>query len=502
MSPGPGATPDVGAVPDLRLRRLNSATVQPEGEYVLYWMITTRRTGWNYAVQRAAAWSRELARPLLVFEPLRCAYEWASDRHHRFVLDGMADTTARCRAAGITYYPYVEPRPGAGKGLLEALASRACVVVTDEYPAFFIPRMTETAGRRLRVLLEAADSNGLLPLRGTERVFATAYSFRRFLQRTLPIHLSDSPLADPLGGAHRGVRARLPPDVASRWPAAAGGLLAGEAGPLAELPIDHSVVAVEPRGGADAGTALLVAFLDRRLADYPRARNHPDKDGPSGLSPYLHFGHVSPHQILEAIASREDWAPASVGRATGKRQGWWRLSEGAEAFLDQLVTWRELGLNMCAHREDYRDYESLPEWARKTLREHSADPRPRVYDRAALEEAATHDPVWNAAQTQLRVEGHIHNYLRMLWGKKILEWSASPRDALRAMIALNDKYALDGRDPNSYSGILWILGRYDRPWGPERPIFGKIRYMSSESALRKLRMREYLNRYAGQQVLA
>jgi deoxyribodipyrimidine photo-lyase len=491
-----------GAVPELRPRPLNTAGVQPDGEYVLYWMIASRRTGWNYALQRAAAWSRELARPLLVFEPLRCDYEWASDRHHCFLLDGMADNAARCETADVYYYPYVEPRPGAGKGLLEALAAQACVVVTDEYPSFFIPRMLAAAGRRLDVLLEGIDSNGLLPLRGAERVFATAHSFRRFLQRTLPIHLADSPLTDPLEGAYRGDRAPVPQDVVTRWPSAAAGLLADDPGALAALPIDHSVEPVGVRGGMEAGSAAAAAFLDRRLAEYPQARNHPDEDGPSGLSPYFHFGHVSPHQILEAIATREAWSPEGVGRATGKRQGWWRLSDGAEAFLDQLVTWRELGFNMCAHRGDYRDYESLPDWARKTLREHADDPRPHAYDRVTLEEASTHDPVWNAAQIQLRREGHIHNYLRMVWGKKILEWSPSPRVALETMIELNDKYALDGRDPNSYSGIFWILGRYDRPWGPERPIFGKIRYMSSENTLRKLRMREYLSRYASEGALA
>jgi deoxyribodipyrimidine photo-lyase len=485
-------------VPELRLRPLNTGGVQTDGDYVLYWMVAARRTGWNYALQRAAAWSRELAKPLLVFEPLRCGYEWASDRHHRFVLDGMLDNAAHCEAADVSYFPYVEAEAGAGKGLLEALAARACVVVTDEYPCFFIPLMLEAAGRRLEVRLEAVDSNGLLPLHGTERVFATAYSFRRFLQRTLPIHLGESPISTPLDAAHRGNRARVPQDVVNRWPSAAAGLLADEAGALAALPIDHSVGPVDQQGGPKAGSAALSAFLSRRLTEYPQTRNHPDEEGPSGLSPYLHFGHVSPHQILEAIATRESWTPDLVGRATGKRQGWWRLSDSAEAFLDQVVTWRELGLNMCAHRDDYREYESLPEWARTTLREHAHDPRPYSYCRATLEEASTHDPVWNAAQTQLRREGRIHNYLRMLWGKKILEWSPSPQMALQAMIGLNDKYALDGRDPNSYSGIFWVLGRYDRPWGPERPIFGKVRYMSSENTVRKLRVREYLASYANE----
>ncbi len=160
------------------------------------------------------------------------------------------------------------------------------------------------------------------------------------------------------------------------------------------------------------------------------------------------------------------------------------------------MTWRELGFNLCAKRADYDRYESLPLWCRTTLEEHAGDRRSPAYSLAEFETAATHDPLWNAAQVQLVREGRIHNYLRMVWGKKILEWSASPRAALEIMIELNNKYALDGRDPNSYSGIFWILGRYDRAWGPVRPVFGKIRYMSSENTARKVRVKDYVARYA------
>jgi deoxyribodipyrimidine photo-lyase len=171
------------------------------------------------------------------------------------------------------------------------------------------------------------------------------------------------------------------------------------------------------------------------------------------------------------------------------------MSAPTEAFLDQLVTWRELGFNMCALRPDHREFESLPPWARRTLEEHAGDPRPSRYDFAAFEAGRTHDPLWNASQAELRRDGRIQSYLRMLWGKKILEWSDSPREALAIMLELNDRYALDGRDPNSVSGIFWVLGRYDRAWGPERPIYGNIRYMTSDSARRKLRLRRYLERY-------
>jgi deoxyribodipyrimidine photo-lyase len=203
------------------------------------------------------------------------------------------------------------------------------------------------------------------------------------------------------------------------------------------------------------------------------------------------------HQIFSELMTRERWTTrALASRSGGRREGWWGVSPSAEAFLDELVTWREVGFNMCHLGEDYDRYESLPEWARRSLDAHAADPRPHRYSLAELEAGATHDPLWNAAQTQLVREGRMHNYLRMLWGKKVLEWSRSPREALEIMIALNDTYALDGRDPNSYSGIFWVLGRYDRPWAPERPIFGTVRYMSSESAARKLRVRGYIRKYS------
>jgi len=174
------------------------------------------------------------------------------------------------------------------------------------------------------------------------------------------------------------------------------------------------------------------------------------------------------------------------------------MSEPAEAFLDQLVTWRELGFNFCEHRPDYADYQSLPPWAKATLLKHARDKRVHTYTIEEFASARTHDLLWNAAQRQLVTEGHIHNYLRMLWGKKILEWTANPEEALDIMIELNNRYALDGQDPNSYSGIFWILGRYDRPWGPERPIFGTVRYMSSENTARKVRVAEYIRRYSAE----
>ena len=483
-------------VPEERVRQANQAPVNRDGSYVLLWTTAFRRPGSSFALDRAVEWSRDLSRPVVVLEALRVDYPHASDRLHLFVLQGLAENARAFTDAGIGYHPYVEPTPGAGRGLLAALAGQACVVVADDCPTFFLPRMLAAAAPQLPVRLEAVDSNGLLPLRAATATFPTAHSFRRFLQRELPDRLHAFPSSDPLdvSGVAGG---SVPDEVAARWPRATPEMLGGQTAALRSLPIDHGVAPVlEATGGSGAGRAVLDSFVSDRLARYGD-RSHPDADGSSGLSPWLHFGHLSPHEVFRAVARREGWKPSRIGTDwSGKKEGYWGMSPEAEAFLDELITWRELGFNMLSRRPDAaHDFDSLPPWAIRTLEAHAADPRDPTYDRDTLERAATHDAVWNAAQRELRERGRIHSYLRMLWGKKILQWSATPREALATMLHLNDRWALDGRDPNSASGIFWCLGRYDRPWGPERPVFGVIRYMTSENTVRKLHLREYLRRF-------
>ena len=460
-------------------------------------MIAFRRVASNLALGRAVEHARELRKPLVVLEALRSDYPWASDRLHQFVIEGMADQAADFAGTPVTYLPYVEPAPGAGSGLVEALAARAAVVVTDDFPCFFLPRMTATAAARLDVPLESVDSNGLLPMRAAGREFRTAHSFRAHVQRALPgalaarpsrLDLGDLPSAPP--------RAVLAP-ILARWPMAGDGDLTAPARLVRALPIDHGVAPGAFAGGARAARGALRRFVDEALARYAEEHNQPEARATSGLSPYLHFGHISSHEVFDAVMTAERWTTRRLPRAAGgKREGWWRVGAGANAFLDQLVTWRELGLNACVERpDDYWRYSAVPAWARATLAAHAADRRAHLYARDELERAATHDPLWNAAARQLARDGWMHNYLRMLWAKKILEWSPSPQAALETMTGVMNRHALDGRDPNSYTGYLWTLGRYDRPWGPEREIFGTVRYMSSDSARRKLRLTRFLEAY-------
>jgi deoxyribodipyrimidine photo-lyase len=492
-------------IPELRLESCNDKPIRAKGEFVLYWMVAFRRTHWNFALDHAIARAKELKKPLVILEALRCDYRWASDRMHRFILEGMAEKSRELAGAGIRYFPYVERSIGEGKGLLAALGKHACLIVTDDFPCFFIPRMIKSAAKQLPVRLEKIDSNGLVPLRATEQVFSTAYAFRRFLQKNLPVHLSQFPKADPLADLELPKLKVFPSEIVKRWPAAS---LRSLQSPIlvGELPINHKIApAAEPdglRGGEAVALTKWRDFLAKRIGEYGEVRNQPEQESTSGLSPYLHFGHISAHQIFHDLMSREKWSEAKLAhRADGSRQGWWGVRAPAEQFLDQLITWREVGFNFSSHRENYDRYESLPGWALKTLSKHSRDERQFIYTLKNFASARTHDPLWNAAQRQLANEGRMHNYMRMLWGKKILEWSETPEQALEILIELNNRYAVDGRNPNSYSGIFWCLGRYDRPWGPERPIFGNIRYMSSDNTARKLRVKDYLRKYGEQKTL-
>ena len=486
-------------VPSIRTHLLLDAPRHHDRECVLYWMVAQRRLRYNFALQRAVELANELGKPLLIFEPLRAGYRWASDRLHRFVLDGFADHLEALKDGPALYYPYVEPKDDADKGLLVRLAHHAAAIVTDDYPGFFLPHMVAAATEKLDVYTEQVDSNGILPLRAAQKTYTTAYSFRRGLHKMLPDHLPYFPQPEPLAALKVKVKGGMPwlTDIQKMWPVARADLMQqGNIQALQSLPIDHAMGQGIFTGGPSAAAQRLSEFVTRDLAEYATGRNRIEERGSSNLSPFLHFGHISAHEIFETVREKEEWSVEHIAqKPTGKRQGWWGMSHDSESFLDELITWREIGYNM-AHKEPerYTRYDSLPDWVKITFQEHAEDEREHIYTFEQLEQGLTHDSLWNAAHGQLVKEGIMHNYLRMLWGKKILEWTPTPMDALEIMVELNNKYALDGRDPNSYSGIFWVLGRYDRGW-TERPIFGKVRYMTSESTRRKFKVDDYIKTY-------
>jgi deoxyribodipyrimidine photo-lyase len=473
-----------------RLRRLNDHRTRTPGDYVLYWMQAYRRLERNHALDYALRCAGELGRPLVVYEGLRLDYPWASRRLHRFILEGMAANSARAGTLGLSYWPFVETREGEGRGLLRRLAERACLVVTDDYPCFIVPGQSEALARKAEIPVIAVDSNSVVPvsLLG-DPVYAAAHLRPR-------IHKAFAE-----AWAHRASKRPKIADVARTPVDAPFDLWAPTdvAAFVDDLPLDASVSPVDATpGGAKAARSRLRQFLKDRLRGYADDRSQPRslaEGHASGLSPYLHFGHISIEEVAESVlATTGTWSPDELRvHNRGKREGYFCDDPDVNSFLDEALTWRDVGFNWhWSRREDARSLETaLPPWALETLGTHAGDERPWVYTPEELESGETHDPLWNAAQRELVATGIIHNYLRMLWGKKVLEWSASPAEAYRTLEHLNNRYALDGRDPNSYTGILWCFGLFDRPWAPERKIFGRVRYMSSENTARKFNVKPY-----------
>jgi len=487
----------MSSVPASRSHRLNERPKRAERRFVLYWMSSARRPRWNFALDRAIEYAARLRKPLLVVETLAADTPWMNRRHGALVLDGMASNAKGFGRKRISYVPCIASDARRLKRTLKTLIADAAIVVTDRFPLREHVDLQDAVVRGVNVRVEAVDSSGLLPLSATDRAFPTAHGFRRHLQKTLPDHLTDWPVADPKLPAQFPRLAEAAVEASPKCLVGSEAVVDSGRAMLARWAAGHDAEPVDLTGGHQAADRTLRRFLADRLAVYGEDRNHPQRAATSGLSPYLHHGHISVHQVLAELIERMGWSPDRLAdRPTGSREGWWGMDPTAECFLDELVTWREVGLNMCVHRGDYDVAESLPDWAQATLNQHNGDRREHEYSLEDFRSAATHDELWNAAQRQLQRDGVIHNYLRMLWGKKILEWTPDWQTALDVMLDLNNTYAIDGCDPNSYSGIFWVLGRYDRAWGPERPIFGKVRYMSSANTARKMAVGEYIKRYA------
>lgn len=477
-------------VPEARIRHLNDAAPRTSGDYVLYWMQAYRRLERNHALEHAADLAREFHKPLVVYEGLKLGYPWASRRLHRFILEGIVDNATTAAKRGINYWPFVETPADSGRGLLRRLASAAVAVVTDDFPCFIIPEQSAALAARTDAPVVAVDGNSVVPLALLGEPASAAVHLRRRIHKAFDD-------AWPQRATHRislsaALRRTIEPPFELWQPRKLDSF-------LDTLPIDATVREVPGVvGGARAARAVLRTFLRHRLAGYAERRSHPtspDEGHASGLSPYLHFGHISIEEVVEAVLGH---VGADDGRRRdrklfGKRDAFYSDDADANAFLDEAITWRDVGYHW--HRARHADTgslaDALPAWALATLRKHAGDCREFSYTLEEWEAAETHDPLWNAAQKELMATGTIQNYLRMLWGKKVLEWSRTPEEAYATLVHLNNKYALDGRDPNSYTGILWCFGLFDRPWPPERPVFGSVRFMSSASTARKFKLQPY-----------
>jgi deoxyribodipyrimidine photo-lyase len=473
-----------------RLRRLNDRKTSSSGEYVLYWAQIYRRLDHNHALDYALVCARELRKPLVVYEGLRLDYPWASQRLHRFALEGMAGNARTAAQRGLNYWPFVETPRRRAKGLLSKLAARSALVVTDDYPCFIVPGQSAALARRVEVPVFAVDGNSLVPLSRLGPAVSAAAHLRPRIHEAFAEAWTNRAAPRPRVSREAARTVDAPFET---WKAD------DLDGFVRSLPVDASVPAVATTpGGTTSARGRLRDFVKRSLPGYAERRSEPsspDAGHASGLSPYLHFGHLSIEEVADAVlAARGEWTTDDLRLENrGRRQGFFGAGADVEAFLDEALTWRDVGFQWhWSRREDARSLETaLPKWALATLGAHARDTRTSLYSPEEWEAGTTRDPLWNAAQRELVRTGTIHSYLRMLWGKKVIEWSRTPQEAYRTLEHLNNKYALDGRDPNSYTGILWCFGLFDRPWAPERPVLGQVRYMSSENTARKFRLGPY-----------
>lgn len=436
-----------------RVRMLNQKPEQP-GEYVLYWMQASQRAECNPALEYALRLANERGKPLVVCFGLTDAFPEANARHYRFMLEGLGETEASLRRRGIQ----MVVRMGHPDDVAAELARNAALAVTDRGYLRIQRRWRANAAQRMECPLIQVEGDVVVPVEtasGKEEYSAATLRpkiHRRLAEFLAPLR-EGQPRVDSLG-------LRL-----DSLPIADAGRV------LSLLNVDHSVSPTPQfRGGTAEAKRRLAAFIHNHLHHYADLRNDPNEDAVSHMSPYLHFGQISPVYVA-----------LEVQKAGGP---------GAAAYLEELIVRRELSMNYVFYNAHYDSLNGLPTWALKTLAEHEGDAREYLYSRDELERAQTHDPYWNAAQQQMVTMGKMHGYMRMYWGKKVLEWTPSAAEGFQIALYLNNKYELDGRDPNGFAGVAWCFGKHDRPWA-SRPVFGSVRYMNANGLRRKFNADAY-----------
>lgn len=442
-----------------RLRTTTSRPPDPAGEFVLYWAHNALRAHENPALDVAIATAEQLDLPVFVYQGLSERYRFASDRHHAFILEGARDFHAELAARNIGSASHLE-RPGHRGPHLRTLAARAAVLVTEDLPTDpitgWVNRLTETVETPVWLV----DTACVVPMRLVGKAYDRAFAYR---DATRP--LLDKRLSRPWVEQPNPVRPFVPPDLPFEpidLPTSDLRRLIGECDTdHAVGPVPHTV------GGSKAGYARWEAFRSAGLRRYADRRNDALKHGGvSRLSAYLHYGMVSPLRVAREAAA--------VG------------GPAAEKYLDELLVWRELAYAFCFHKPNHESLTAIPKWAVDTLREHENDLRPAEFDWESLARGRTGDTLWDAAQLSLLVHGELHNNVRMTWGKAFVHWTPTAEEALRLMVDLNHRYALDGRDPASYGGLLWCLGQFDRPHNPPHPVFGTVRTRPTEEHAARL----------------
>jgi deoxyribodipyrimidine photo-lyase len=442
-----------------RIAVRRSGAPDPKGKCVVHWMQRAQRSRDNHALDVAVEVGNALNLPVVTFFAPVPYYPNANLRHYRFLQQGIGDIAEGCRERGVGFVLRRYPEHSLLKFCDEV---RVAIVVGDENPMREPESWRQKAAKKLRVPLWTVDADVIVPSALLEKAQYAARIIRPRLKAQFPTYLREC--ANPSA------------EVAFKRPAGLKSLAVDEDILKDWEELDRSVQPLDSfKGGTAEGMRLAGDFVENKLAKYPELHNAAEQDGTSRLSPYLHFGQISPLRV------------ALMVKAAKKAS-----AEAREDYLDQLITWRELSINFVRFNPTYDSIECAEDWAHRTLAAHARDKRPQIYTRDQLERAETYDELWNAAQRQMLYKGWMHNYMRMYWTKKILEWTPSPAVAYQYAVYLNDKYFLDGRDPNGYAGVAWsIAGKFDRPWF-DRPIFGQIRYMNDSGAKKKFDTEKYI----------
>jgi len=439
-----------------RLTLLNDGE-KDEGDFGLYWMQRSQRVKFNHALEYAVEKANELGIPLLVYFGIIDDFEDGNLRHYRFMIEGLKETKEGLEDRNIKLViKHEHPKEGVLK-----LAEEASFLVVDKAYLDFLREWRRDVDEEINIPMIEVETDLIVPIE-------EASSKEEYAARTIRPKIEDE-----LDKYMKKVRQRKLSDPSLGFDFDSFDIEdVGKA--LSKLDIDESVKAVESyKGGGREAEKFLDEFIGHKLGGYADHSNDPAKDYLSHMSPYLHFGQISP--LYVALKVKEKGGP------------------GVDEYLEQLIVRRELAYNFVYYNDDYRSLECLPDWAQETLEKHSDDKREYQYSREEFEKAETHDEYWNAAQKEMLKNGKMHGYMRMYWGKKILEWSETPKEAYETALYLNNKYELDGRDPNGYAGVAWCFGKHDQGW-KEREVYGKVRYMSSSGLERKFDIGEYVER--------
>ncbi|MHC4592077.1 MAG: deoxyribodipyrimidine photo-lyase [Planctomycetota bacterium] len=429
------------------------------GKYVLYWMQQAQRAKCNHALEHSIRRANDLGLPCVAVFGITQRFPEGQERHYAFMLEGLRETKGELAARGVQLVVRLQPPRDAAVDMAED----AALLVTDCGYLRVQKAWRRRVAARVKCLTEQVEADVVVPVRtASNREEYAARTIRPRVQEHLErflVPLEQTPATrDSLGLRFRGIG------------------LGDVHGIVSKLRVGRQARRVHSfRGGTSEAERLLADFVARKLRNFASRRNDPAQDFVSHMSPYLHFGQISP--LAVALRVRE----AGAARAN------------VDAYLEELIVRRELSMNFCEFNTHYDSFDALPDWATETLRKHTADKRPYRYSERQLERAETHDPYWNAAQREMLLTGKMHGYMRMYWGKKIMEWTDNPREAFRIALSMNNRYELDGRDPNSFAGVAWCFGKHDRPWR-ERDVFGTVRYMNARGLERKFDMNAYVSR--------